>query len=137
MRTPEQILRDSRTIAVLGARDKPDKAGCYVGAYLVEVGYDVIPVSPRLAGSTLWGQPVVADLGGIDRPVDIVDVFRRGDALPAHLDEILALNPKVAWFQLGVRNDAVARALSDAGIQVVQDRCTLADHRSYRIGPIR
>ena len=136
MRSPEQILRESRTVAVLGARDARHKAGFYVGAYLVEAGYRVTPVSPRLAGGTLWGQRVVPDLAAITEPIDLLDVFRRSEALPGHLDEMLALRPRVVWFQLGIRNDAVAQALRDAGIEVVQDRCTLADHRSYRIGPL-
>lgn len=136
MRSPEQILRESRTVAVLGARDKPEKAGFYVGEYLVHAGYSVIPVSPRLAGGTLWGQPVVPDLAAITSPIDILDVFRRSEALPGHVDEMLALNPRVVWLQLGVRDEDVARALEAAGIEVVRNRCTLADHRSYGIGPV-
>lgn len=118
-----------RSIAVVGARDKREKAGFYVGEYLVQAGYRVVPVSPRLAGGTLWGQAVKASLEGVQ--AELVNVFRRGEDVPQHLDEILAMDPlpKVVWLQLGIRNDAVARALESRGITVVQDRCTLAEHR--------
>ena len=74
----------------------------------------------------------MGSLTELTAPVDVVDVFRRAEALPAHVDEILAMKPlpKVVWFQSGVRNDAVARTLEAAGITVVQDRCMLADHRA-------
>ncbi len=118
-----------RSIAVVGARDKREKAGFYVGEYLVQAGYRVVPVSPRLAGGTLWGQAVKASLEGVQ--AELVNVFRRGEDVPQHLDEILAMDPlpKVVWLQLGIRNDEVARALESHGITVVQDRCTLAEHR--------
>jgi len=126
-----EILQSCRTIAVLGARDQRSQAGFYVGEYLASVGYDVVGVNPRLAGTELWGRPVVAHLADIDRPIDVVDVFRRSEDVPSHLGEILALDPlpKVVWLQLGIRNEAVAQALQARDIVVVQDRCTLAEHR--------
>lgn len=126
-----EILETCRTVAVVGARDKPSQAGFYVGEYLVQAGYGVVPVSPRLAGGQLWGQPVVATLAHLPGPVDLVNVFRKSQDVPQHLEEILALDPlpRVVWLQLGIRNEAVARALEARGIQVVQDRCTLAEHR--------
>jgi len=125
----ERILTSSRTVVVLGARDKRHKAGFYVGEYLFERGYHVIGVNPRLAGRSLWSGPVRATLDEIAEPVDLLDVFRRPEDLPGHLDAMIALRPKVVWFQLGIRHDAVAGALEAAGIEVVQDRCTLADHQ--------
>ena len=129
--TVREILETVRTIAVVGARDKHEKAGFYVGEYLVGAGYEVTPVSPRLAGTRLWGRSVVASLKDVDAPIDLVNIFRRGPDVPQHLDEILAMEPlpKVVWLQLGIRNDAVASALEARGVQVVQNRCTLADHR--------
>ncbi|MCB9675343.1 MAG: CoA-binding protein [Alphaproteobacteria bacterium] len=123
------ILEKARTVAVLGASTHRHRAGFYVPAYLVEHGYRVLPVNPMHVGETLHSQPVRATLAEIDEPVDLVDVFRRPDQLPAHVDDLLALRPAVVWFQLGIRNDAVAERLRAEGIEVVQDRCTLADHR--------
>jgi predicted CoA-binding protein len=91
-------------------------------------------VNPGLAGQQLFGEPVRAALTDITEPIDLVDVFRRPDALPAHVDEIIAARPRAVWFQLGIRNDAVAQQLEAAGIEVVQDRCTLADHRRWGLG---
>ena len=130
-----RILEEARTIAVLGAHDERAKAAHYVPAYLVEQGYRVIPVNPRFVGRVLFGEPVRATLAEIGERVDLVDVFRRPEALPEHEADILAMSPlpKVVWLQLGIRNDAVAARLERAGIEVVQDRCTLADHRRLGI----
>jgi len=135
----ERVLRQSRTIAILGASDRPDRAGFYVGQYLRRVGYTVLPVNPVLEGQELFGRRVVATLGALTEPVDLVDVFRRPAAIDGHVDEILAMRPvpRVVWLQLGIRNDRAARRLVEAGVDVVQDRCTLADHRALGIGPIR
>ena len=128
-----RILTETRTIAVLGAHPEPHRAAHYVPAYLKAQGYDIIAVNAVKAGSALFGSTVLASLTEADRPVDMVDVFRRSDALPGHLDEILSMKPlpKVVWFQQGIVNDEVAAALRAHGIEVVQDRCTLADHRRW------
>jgi predicted CoA-binding protein len=125
------ILRSVHTIAVLGASPKVHRAGHYVPRYLAGAGYTVVPVNPEAAGDTLFGREVVASLADIDVPVDAVDVFRRPEHLPDHLPEILALDPlpAVVWLQQGVRHRAFAEALVEAGIDVVQDRCMLADHQ--------
>ena len=131
-----RILEPTRTIAVLGAHDDPTKAACYVPQYLQRVGYRVLGVNPKLAGQPLHGANVVATLAELGEPVDMVDVFRRAAELPAHLPELLAMEPrpKVVWLQLGIRHDGVAESLRAAGIEVVQDRCTLADHRRLGLG---
>lgn len=139
--TPEdvtEVLRGARTIAVLGAHEDPARPAFYVPDYLHAQGYRVIPVNAMLTGKTLWGERVRASLAEIGEPVDIVDVFRRPDALPAHLAEILAMKPrpKLVWLQLGIRNDAFSRDVQAAGIDMVQDRCTLADHRALGIGRV-
>lgn len=126
-----EILACSPVVAVLGAHTAAYKAACYVPEYLHAQGYRILPVNPGKVGQTLWGEPVVATLAELREPVDLVDVFRRSELLAGHVDDILAMDPRpaVVWFQLGIRNDAVAERLRAAGIEVVQDRCTLADHR--------
>lgn len=126
-----EILGGARTIAVLGASTKPERPAHYVPAYLHARGYRIIPVNPLHLGERGWGEPYRANLRELAEPVDIVDVFRHPGFLPQHLDDFLAMSPApaVVWFQLGIRHDAVAARLLAAGIEVVQDRCTLADHR--------
>lgn len=132
-----RVLEDSHTIAVLGAHTQRIRAACYVPEYLHSVGYRIFPVNPRFAGQTLWQAPVTAQLADLETPIDMVDVFRPADKLFGHLDDILAMQPlpRVVWLQLRIRNDDFARHLLDAGIDVVQDRCTLADHRMLHIEP--
>ena len=134
MERVREILAHSPTVAVLGIHTDPFKPAHYVPAYLHEQGYRIHGVNPQLAGQELFGNKVVATLGDLPGPVDLVDVFRRPNALPDHLDELLALRPPVVWFQLGIRNDEVARALEAAGIEVIQSRCTLADHQRLGLG---
>lgn len=132
-----EVLVSSRTVAVLGAHHESGRPAFYVPDYLHQQGYRVIPVNPMLEGRVLWGEPVRATLAEIDEPVDLVDVFRRSGDVPAHLDDLLALHPGVVWMQSGIRNEAVAARLVEAGIGVVQDRCTLADHRAFGLGAAR
>lgn len=125
------ILTSSQTVAVLGASPRAHRAGHYVPAYLHRHGYEIHPVNPDALGRTLFGRDVVATLAEVDVAIDVVDVFRRAEHLPDHLPEILALEPlpKVVWFQQGIQHDDVAAALEAEGIDVVQDRCMLADHQ--------
>ncbi len=129
----KRLLSEARTIAVLGASTRTYRPAHYVPAYLAEQGYRVLPVNPQHEGDELFGERVKRLLADVPGPVDIVDVFRRSEHLPAHIDDILAMQPwpKVVWFQSGIVNDEVARALEDKGIHVVQDRCTYADHRRF------
>lgn len=132
-----RILETARTVAVLGAHWEAERPAHYVPAYLEEQGYVVLPVNPQARGRELFGHPVVARLDELREPIDVVDVFRRSDKLVEHEQEILAMQPlpKVVWFQLGVRDDALAERLRARGIEVVQDRCMLADHRRLALGP--
>lgn len=132
----KDILTGSPRIAVLGIHTQPDKAAFYVPEYLFDEGYKIYGVNPRLIGDHLFDQPVHATLADIQTPIDLVDVFRRPDAIPAHVGDILAMSPrpKVVWFQLGIRNDEAAKQLEDAGIVVVQNRCTLAEHQRLKLG---
>lgn len=131
-----EILTTSPTVAVLGIHEEPEKAAFYVPEYLHDEGYKIIGVNPQYAGRELFGQPVRATLAEIGEPVDLVDVFRRPDAILAHVEDILAMKPrpKVVWFQLGIKNDDAARVLEAAGITVIQNRCTLADHQRLGLG---
>ncbi|HEY0194318.1 MAG TPA: CoA-binding protein [Kofleriaceae bacterium] len=131
-----EILTRSPTIAVLGIHSRPEKAACYVPEYLRDVGYRVLGVNPVFADQTLLGAPVRARLAELTEPVDLVDVFRRGEHLPAHVEDLLAMKPRprVVWFQLGIRNDEVASILVAAGITVIQSRCMLADHQRLGLG---
>lgn len=124
-----EILRATKTIAVLGASTHPERPACYVPDYLHAQGYRILPVNPAHVGERGWGEPFRAELAELDEPIDLVDVFRHPRFLAGHLPELLALAPRVVWFQQGIRDDAVAQALIAAGIEVVQDRCTLVDHR--------
>lgn len=130
----KRILQDSRTIAVLGIHDELARPAAYVPAYLAEVGYQVFGVNPALAGRSVLGHPVASTLAELQVPIDLVDVFRRAEALPGHVEELVAAKPKVVWLQLGIRNDEVARQLERHGIEVIQDRCTLADHKAFGLG---
>jgi len=135
----KDILTGSRRIAVLGIHTQSDKAAYYVPEYLHDEGYSIYGVNPRFVGDQLFAQPVRATLAGIHAPIDLVDVFRRPDAIAAHVPDILAMatRPKVVWFQLGIRNDEAAAQLEAAGIVVVQNRCTLAEHQRLKLGPPR
>jgi uncharacterized protein len=130
-----EILTTSPTIAVLGIHREPEKAAFYVPEYLHDEGYRILGVNPRFVGETLFGEPVRATLAELG-PIDLVDVFRRAEDIPAHLSDLLAMQPlpHYVWFQLGIRNDAAAAALEAKGITVIQNRCTLADHQRLRLG---
>lgn len=129
------LLADTRRVAVLGMRPEraSHKPAFYVPAYLASAGLEVIPVPVLDHDITeILGQSVYRSLSEIPGPVDIVDVFRRAEDIPAHLDDMVAKMPRVVWFQSGIRNDAAAEQLVRAGISVVQDRCLMVDYRSMR-----
>jgi predicted CoA-binding protein len=125
-----RILAEPCSVAVLGAKSEPHEAAWYVPAYLRDRSWTVVGVNPKLAGAHWLGNTAVASLADL-APVDVLEVFRRPEALPGHVAEILRLawRPRVVWLQLGIRHDEAARALSDAGIDVVQDRCMMPEHR--------
>ena len=126
-----RILREARTVAVLGAKADAGEPAFYVPAYLYARGYRILPVNPVFAGRTIHGERVAATLAELSEPVDVIDVFRRPEYLGGHAREILALpwRPRAVWFQLGIRNDGAAVTLARAGIEVVQDRCMMPEHR--------
>jgi len=117
------VFRRARTVAMVGASPNWNRPSYFVMKYLQRKGYRVIPVNPVAMGQTILGVDVVASLRDIDERVDVVDVFRRADAVPAITDDTIAMGVPVLWLQLGVRHPgAVARA-RDAGLTVIQDRC--------------
>lgn len=131
-----ELLTTSPRIAVLGIHNAPEKAAFYVPEYLHDEGYEIHGVNPMLVGETLFGHPVRATLAELATPIDLVDVFRRPELLPGHVEDILAMSPRprIVWLQLGIKHDDVARILEAAGIVVVQNRCTLADHQRLGLG---
>ena len=122
-------LEKARTIAVLGAHKDPSRPAHYVPRYLFERGHRILPVNPRFAGEELFGERVVGSLLDLREPVDILDVFRPGEALMTHLQEILALRPGLVWLQSGIRNLAFEERVREAGIPLVVDRCLMVEHR--------
>ena len=123
-----EILDACRTIAVVGIKDGANDDAFKVPRYMQQHGYRIVPVSPKL--SEVLGERAVASLAGVREPVDLVNLFRAPQHLPAHVDEILALprKPFAVWFQLGIRNDDAAARLRAAGIRVVQDLCLMVEH---------
>jgi hypothetical protein len=119
------ILQSVKTIALVGASANEVRPSYFVMKYLLDKGYDVIPVNPGLAGQTLLGQMVYATLKDIPRPIDMVDIFRNSEAAGPITDEALSLTPRprVIWMQLSVRNDEAAARAERAGVQVVMNRC--------------
>lgn len=126
------LLTDVRRIAVLGIKTEAQASqpAFYVPEYLVQAGLDVVPVPVYYPDVThILGRPVYRKLVDVPGPIDLVDVFRRPQDLARHLDDILAKRPRAVWLQLGIRDDGFAQALVQAGIDVVQDRCLMVDHR--------
>jgi len=127
-----ELLAGTRTIAVLGIKTEAQagQPAFYVPKYLQSAGFEIIPVPVYYPEVTqILGQNVYRKLVDIPSEVDLVNVFRRPQDVPAHLEDMLAKKPKAVWMQLGISQDAVAEALAKAGIKVVQDRCLMVDHR--------
>jgi predicted CoA-binding protein len=126
------LIRSTRTIAVLGVKTEAQSGqpAFYVPQYMKNAGFDIIPVPvyypevTRILGSEVYRK--VADIPG---DVDMVNVFRRPQDVPPHVEDILAKKPKSVWMQLGIRNDDAAERFARAGIKVVQNRCLMVDHR--------
>ena len=120
-----EILNSVKTIAMIGASPQNVRPSYFVFKYLSERGYDMIPINPGQVGKSLLGKPFVGKLEDIDRPVDMIDIFRASEHIMPIVETALTLKtlPKVIWLQLGVRNDEAAAKAEAAGIKVVMNRC--------------
>jgi predicted CoA-binding protein len=128
-----ELLSETRTIAVLGIKPETHsiQPAFYVAEYMADAGYEIIPVPIYYPEVTeILGKPVYRSLQEVPADIDLLNVFRRSEDIPKHTDDILAKRPKAVWFQLGIRNDAVAEKLAAAGIKVVQDLCLMVEHRA-------
>lgn len=121
------LLEGARTIAMVGASDRPDRPSYGVMRMLQEHGYRVIPVNPQITGEHVHGEFVFRELAQIGEPIDIVDIFRRPQAAGEAVDEAIAIGAKAVWMQLGVVNEEAAARAEAAGLKVVMDRCPAID----------
>lgn len=123
----QKILKTSRTIALVGASENPDRDSNRIMQFLMNRGYDVHPVNPQY--EIVLGRACVPDLASVPVPIDIVDVFRNPEAVPALVDEAIGVKAKVLWLQFGVIHEEAARKAEQNGIQVLMDHCIAVDHR--------
>ena len=125
------VLRMVRTVAMVGVSTNPVRPSYFVGRYLGLKGFDVIPVNPAYAGETLFGRKVLGGFAEIDRPVDMVDIFRRPEHVPAIVDAALEALPglKVIWMQIGVEHAEAAAKAEAAGLTVIQNRCPKIEYQ--------
>ena len=123
------LLRESRTVAVVGCSPKPERPSFGVARYLQRAGYRIVPVNP--GHDTILGERSYRTLADAAREhaIDIVDVFRRSEFAGAVVDEAIAIHPKLIWLQLGVTDDAARARAEAAGVPIVMDRCLAVDHR--------
>ncbi|MCY4305922.1 MAG: CoA-binding protein [Aestuariivita sp.] len=127
----KRILTEVRVIAIVGLSINPIRPSYYVAKYLKMKGFDIIPVNPRFAGQVIFGKVVMSCLGDIKRPVDMVDIFRRSDAVPEIFKEAVSHlhGLKIIWMQLGIENSKVAKQAESLGLTVVQDRCPKIEYQ--------
>jgi uncharacterized protein len=125
-----QILQSTRTIAVVGFSDKPDRPSHAIPAYLQEQGYRIIPVNPKL--SEALGEKAYPSLREVPVPIDVVEIFRRSEDVPPIVEDAIAVGAKVVWMQLGIVNEEAAARAEAAGLRVVMDTCMGATHQHLR-----
>ena len=118
-----KILREVKTIAMVGSSANWVRPSYYAMKYLQRKGFRIIPVNPKVAGTELLGETAYATLADIPHPVDMVQIFRNSEAAGPITDEAIAIHPKIVWMQLGVRNAAAAERAEAAGLTVIMDRC--------------
>lgn len=130
------LLEATRTIAMIGASDRPDRPSNRVMAMLQRHGYRVIPVNPQITGEHVHGEYVWRDLAQIGAPIDLVDIFRRPQAAGEAVDQAIAAGAKAVWMQLGVVNDEAAARAEAAGLAVVMDRCPAIEIPRLGVAPV-
>jgi predicted CoA-binding protein len=124
----EKVYRESKTIAIVGASDNPKRPSYEVAQYLRSQGFRIIPVNPAL--KELFGEKSYPDLLSIPTPVDVVDIFRRPDAVPEIVDQAIAKKAKVVWMQPGAENMQAAERAMEAGLEVIMGVCMMREHRA-------
>ena len=130
------LLEEVRTIALVGASDRPTRPSNGVMATLQAHGYRVIPVNPQITGEHVHGEFVFRDLEQLGEPIDLVDIFRRSSEAGAVVDQAIAIGAKAVWLQLGVIDEAAAARAEAAGLKVVMDRCPAIEIPRLGIGPV-
>ena len=130
------LLTETRTIALVGISDRPERASYRVMAVLQDHGYRVLPVNPQIAGEHVHGDFVWGRLSDIGEPIDMVDIFRRSDAAGEAVDDAIAIGAKAVWMQLGVVDEAAATRAEAAGLKVVMDRCPAIEIPRLGIAPV-
>ncbi len=122
-----ELIRDAKTIAVVGVSSRADRPSNEVAKYLIDAGYTVYLVNPT--ETEIFGMPVYDSVAEVPEPVDIVDIFRRPEDVPPVVADAIASGAKAVWMQLGIVNEAAAAEARAAGLEVVMDRCTKIEHR--------
>ena len=131
-----ELLTNARTIAIVGASDRPDRPSYGVMKALQSHGYRVIPVNPQITGEHVHGEFVWRELAQIGEPIDIVDIFRRPEAAGEAVDQAIFAGAKAVWMQLGIANEEAAARAEEAGLKVVMDRCIKIEVMRHRIPKI-
>jgi uncharacterized protein len=130
------LLRNARTIAMVGASDSPDRPSFGVMKFLQDQGYRVIPVNPRITGEHVHGEYIWRELSQIGEPIDIVDIFRRSDQVGPIVDQAIEVGAKAVWMQLGVEDAAAAARAEAAGLKVVMNRCPKIEFARLGLSPV-
>jgi uncharacterized protein len=128
-----ELLKGARTIAVVGASDRPDRPSYGVMKFLQSHGYRVLPVNPTITGEHVHGEFIWRELAQIGEPIDIVDIFRRSDAAGEAVDQAIAAGAKAVWLQLGVIDEAAAERAEAAGLKVVMNHCIKIEIMRLRV----
>lgn len=131
-----QLLGETRTIAMIGASDKPSRASHGVMHFLQTQGYRVFPVNPTITGQQVHGEYVWRELSQIGEPIDLVDIFRNSEAAGEAVDQAIEAGAKAVWMQLGVVNEEAASRAEAAGLKVVMDRCPKIEIPRLGVGPV-
>jgi hypothetical protein len=130
MRTIEQLLKESKVVAVVGLSPNPARDSNRIARYLKAQGYRVIPVNPN--AEEVLGERCYPSLAAVPEKIDLVDIFRRSEDVPPIVDDAIAAGAKVVWMQLGIVHQEAAQKAADAGLDVVMDKCTMVEHRLLR-----
>jgi len=132
-----RLLTNARTIAMVGASDRPERPSYGVMKFLQDWGYRVIPVNPQITGEHVHGEFVWRELAQLGVPIDIVDIFRRPEAAAEAVEQAIFVGAKAVWMQIGVINEEAAAKAEAAGLQVVMDRCPKIEIPRLGLSPIR